>query len=189
MLAYPRLVWKFTGDVELSKYLDVFSETDWAGDRRARKSTSGGVASIDGAATKHWSSTQESVALSVGEAEYYALVKGAAEGLGMQALARDLGIDLTLRIWVDSTTADAIASRIGLGRVRHMEAKYLWAQEAHQNKRFCIRKISGDCNPADVLTMPKSVSDMEDKVNARGGYIVPRNVWRIMNVTRRQRWC
>ena len=52
----------------------------WAGDRHSRKSI------------QHCSSTQGSVALSVGEAEYYALVKGAAEGLGIQALARDLGI-------------------------------------------------------------------------------------------------
>ena len=120
--------------MEVSKFLAVLSVSDWAGDRRSRKSTSGGVASIDGAAIKHWSSTQRSVALSVGEAEYNAIVKGAAEGLGIQALARDLGIELTLRIWVDSTTADAIASRIGLARVRHMEVKHIWAQEVHQKQ-------------------------------------------------------
>ena len=125
--------------------------------------------------------------MSAGEAEYYALVKAAAEGLGIQARARDLGIELTLRIWVDSTTADAIASRIGLGKVRHMEVKYLWAQEAHQNKRFCIRKIAGERNPADVLTKPKSVSDMQDKIQAVGGYIIPRNIWRTRSTPRRER--
>ena len=188
LVAHPRLLWRFAGDVDQSHYLDVFSDSDWAGDRRSRKSTSGGVASIDGAAIKHWSSTQGSIALSVGEAEYYALVKAAAEGLGIQALARDLGIELTLRIWVDSTTADAIASRIGLGKVRHMEVKYLWAQEAHQNKRFCIRKIAGERNPADVLTKPKSVSDMQDKIQTVGGYVIPRNIWGTRSTPRRERW-
>ena len=96
---------------------------------------------------KHWSSTQGSIALSVGEAEFYALVKAVAEGLGIQALARDVGIGLVLRIWVDSTTADAIASRIGLGKVQHMEVKILWAQKAHQARRFCIRKILGREEP------------------------------------------
>ena len=43
------------------------------------------------------------MAATLSGAEYYALIKGAAEGLGIQALARDLGIELTLRIWVDST--------------------------------------------------------------------------------------
>ena len=69
LLAYPSSVWKFTGDVELSQFLDVFSDSDWAGDRRSRNPR------VD------WSSTQGSVALSVGEAEYSALVKGAAEGI------------------------------------------------------------------------------------------------------------
>ena len=46
---------------------------------------------LDGGALKSWSSTQATVAMSSGEAEYYALVKGAAEGLGMQALMKDLG--------------------------------------------------------------------------------------------------
>ena len=130
--------------MEHSKYSDVFSFSDWAGDRRSRKFTSGGGATKDGAATKHWSSTQGSVALSVGEAECCALLNGAAEGLVIHALARDLGIELTLRTWVDSTTADAIGSRIGPGSVLHKEAKYFWAQEAHQNKRLCIRRISGN---------------------------------------------
>ena len=80
-----------------------------------------------------------SIALSVGEAEYYALVKAAAEGLGIQSLARDLGIELTLRLWVDSTIgnrlshrlgqgaiASRIGSRIGLGKVRHIFTRYLW---------------------------------------------------------------
>ena len=184
----PRMVWKFGGDRLVSKYLDVYSDSDWAGDRRSRKSTSGGVAAIDGIAVKHWSSTQGSVALSVGEAEYYALVKAAAEGLGIQALAQDLGIELTLRIWVDSTTADAIASRIGLGKVRHMEVKYLWAQEAHQAGRFSIRKVAGEKNPADVLTKPKSIGDMEEKLRAVGGEVLPGDPWHDARRGRRTSW-
>ena len=57
---------------------------------------------IDGGTVKHWCSTQATIALSVGEAEYYALVKAAAEGL-LVALGR-LGIRVQFGIWVDSTT-------------------------------------------------------------------------------------
>ena len=77
----------------------------------------------------------------MGEAEYYALIKAAAEGLGMVSLGRDLGYDFKLRIWVDSNTAKAIVSRLGLGRVRHMEVRYPWAQEGHKQKRFEVKKI------------------------------------------------
>ena len=83
------------------------------------------MACLNGCAVKHWSSTQGSVALSSGEAEYYAMVKALAEGLGLIALAKDLGCDFKLRVWVDSTAAKAIVSRLGLGKVRHLEVKYL----------------------------------------------------------------
>ena len=35
--------------------------------------------------------------MSSGEAEYYALVKTGSEGLGVQSLVSDLGVDLVLR--------------------------------------------------------------------------------------------
>ena len=38
---------------------------------------------------KHWSRTQASRALSTAEAEYHAVVRGAAEGLGMQSVMTD----------------------------------------------------------------------------------------------------
>ena len=43
-----------------------------------------------------WSSTQGAIAMSSGGAEYYAMVKAAAEGLGIQALAEYLGYEMKL---------------------------------------------------------------------------------------------
>ena len=123
---------------------------------------------IDGGTVKHWSSTQATIALSVGQAEYYALVKAAAEGLAMVALGRDLGYEFNLRIWVDSTTAKAIVTRLGLGKVRHMEVKFLWAQEAIRRKLFEMRKITGERNPADVLTKAMSMVEMKEKIESIG---------------------
>ena len=174
---YPKLVWRFGRGEDVEEVIDVFSDSDWAACRRTRKSTSGGVASIDGSAIKHWSSTQGSIALSVGEAEYYALVKAVAEGLGLIALGKDLGYEFRLRVWVDSNTAKAIASRLGLGRVRHLEVKYLWAQEAFRNKKFELKKIRGDQNPADVLTKPMSATEMAPKIAVVGGRLVGDRAW------------
>ena len=56
------------------------------------------TSAIDGGTIKHWSSTLGSVALSVVEAEYYALIKAAGEGLGMVSLGQDLGYEFKLRI-------------------------------------------------------------------------------------------
>ena len=39
---------------------------------------------------KHWSSTQASISLSSGEAEYYGVVRAAAQGIGARSLLVDL---------------------------------------------------------------------------------------------------
>ena len=48
------------------------------------------------------------------------VVKAATEGIGLQSLARDLGIDLSLQIYADSSAAIGICRRTGIGRVRHL---------------------------------------------------------------------
>ena len=44
--------------------LDVYSDTDWAGRARTRKSTSGGIVYHGAHVLKFWSSTQSTIALS-----------------------------------------------------------------------------------------------------------------------------
>ena len=109
---------------------------------------------------KTWSSTQTTIAQSSGEAGYYALVRAAAEGLGMQSVMQDLGWEMRVRLWVDSSAAKSIASRVGLGRVRHLEVKFLWLQQVVRDRRLEIRKVHGADNPANVLTKSKSAGEM-----------------------------
>jgi hypothetical protein len=106
--------------------------------------------------------------MSSGEAEYYAMVKAAAEGLGIKALCKDLGYDVKLVIAVDSGAAKTIVSRLGLGKVRHMEVRYLWAKEAHKRGRFAIREVWGLVNTADVLSNPMTCTDMKDNLERVG---------------------
>ena len=70
---------------------------------------------LGGHAIEHWSSTQTSVALSSGEAEFAGLIRGAGQGLGYQAQLKHLGIEAPLRVWTDSSAAIGICSRQGLG--------------------------------------------------------------------------
>ena len=55
----------------------------WAGERATRESTSGGMACRGRRLTKSWSSSQQTVALSSGEAELYALTKGRRRPLAL----------------------------------------------------------------------------------------------------------
>ena len=56
-----------------------------------------------------WSSTQPSVTLSSGEAEFYGLVKAAGEGLGHRSIMRDFGLSVPVRVWTDSSAALGIS--------------------------------------------------------------------------------
>ena len=126
--------------------VDVHVDSDWAKGPE-RKSTSGGMMMINGTVVKHWSRTQATRALSTAEAEYYAVVTGAAEGLGMQSMMADLGVTTHVRIWTDSNAAKAIASRRGLGKTRHVELRYLWLQDVTESGRVKMRRESG--RPSD----------------------------------------
>ena len=110
---HPRLVFKF--DRQEADVINVYSDTDWAGCTRTRKSTSGGCMMVGSHVLKTWSSTQVSLALSSGEAEYYGVVRASGIGLGQQALFRDAGLGLRLRVWTDSSAAIGTSSRQGLG--------------------------------------------------------------------------
>ena len=64
--------------------------------------------------------------MSSGEAEYYGVVRAAGIGLGQQALFRDAGVILPVRVWTDSSAAIGISTRQGLGKLRHVECHSLW---------------------------------------------------------------
>ena len=99
---------------------------------------------------KTWSSTQAIISLSSGEAEYYGVVKASSTGLGCRALLADLGKKVTLTIHTDAEAAKGIASRMGLGKTRHIDVHYLWVQERVRNGDFALRKVLGTENPADL---------------------------------------
>jgi hypothetical protein len=158
------LVWNYGQCSAQEPLIQVFSDSDWAGCPRTRKSTSGGVVLFNGVAIKHWSSTQSTISLSSGEAEYVALVKAASEGLGAQSLIQELGITARLRIGLDSSAAKSVASRSGVGRMRHLETRRLWVQEAVKSGRFVLDKVRGDKNPANLLTKPLSHDQMLEEL-------------------------
>ena len=121
---------------------------------------------------KSWGSTQGLVSLSSGEVEYYGLVTGCAEGLGAQALAEDMGYDVEVRVWTDSNAGRSVASRRGLGKMRHVELKHLWVQETVKDGRLEVRRVNGERNIADHLTKAKSGAEMAEMIREAGGEMV-----------------
>ena len=108
---------------------------------------------------KTWSSTQPSVTLSSGEAEFYGVVRASGAALGHKSLMEDLGSTVNVRVWTDSTAAMGIGARSGLGKLRHLETHCLWVQEKIRAKAFELRKVRGEVNPADLFTKHLSSRD------------------------------
>ena len=101
---------------------------------------------------KTWSKTQALIAKSSGEAELYAVVKGAAEALGMVTLARDLGERVGIQLHIDALAAKGMIERKGLSKVRHLDVNVLWLQEQCARKIVPVTKVPGEDNIADLMT-------------------------------------
>ena len=151
--------------------LTIWTDTDFAGCKRTRKSTSGGVAMLGNHMVKTWCSTQAIVALSSGEAEYYGIVKGASVGMGIRSLLGDFGIDLALKVNTDASAAKGMANRRGLGKVRHIAVNQLWIQDRVAKGDLVICKVNGKENLADILTKHVNSEDVRVHLHRTGQYL------------------
>ena len=127
-------------------------DTDFAGCRVTRRSTSGGVALYGSHCVRHWSSTQTTIALSSGEAELGGLCKGASHGIGLRSICTDLGLDRQIHLYADATAAIGMSRRLGVGKVRHLDTSLLWLQHKVRAGETPITKVAGQEHCADALT-------------------------------------
>ncbi|XP_065090583.1 uncharacterized protein LOC135711641 [Ochlerotatus camptorhynchus] len=83
--------WRLRLGGEAACKLEVFSDSDWAGDPRTRKSMTGYVLFFGGGAVTWTSRRQDCVSLSSMEAEYVALGEACQEVMSTRQLLQDLG--------------------------------------------------------------------------------------------------
>ena len=153
--------------------LEIYVDMDHAGCLETRKSTSGGIIMHGCHGLKTWSATQQVIALSSGEAEYYGMVKGAGNALGLSGVFRDLGLKYEIVLYTDSSAAKGISSRRGLGKLRHVELNELWLQDQVSRGRVTVRKIKGEENFSDSLTKHSSPERIQQTMRGTLQKIVP----------------
>ena len=139
--------------------LTGYSDSDWAGCVRTRRSTSGGCILHGCHLIHHFSSTQANVALSSAEAELNAAVKIITECCGIRNFGKEMGLDFSVDIKIDSSAAQGILTRRGAGKIKHLEAKQLWVQELITEKKVSSFKIPRAENPSDCFTHYWSAAD------------------------------
>ena len=72
--------------------VEVVTDSDWASDTKTRQCCSGGLIRVGGNLVHHWSRTEQTVALSSGEAEINASVKAISYGIGVTELLKEIGM-------------------------------------------------------------------------------------------------
>ena len=156
----PRLVSRYQW-APLSSELLVYVDANWAGCVKTRRSTVGGSIQWQGQFLKSWSRTMEIIALSSGESELAAVIRGTAEALGVQSLLKDFGRSVTIQLKSDATAAIGMVKRLGLGRVRHLSVADLWIQQRLRQGGLALSKWPGTLNPSDMMTKHLGRADIK----------------------------
>ena len=56
----------------------------------------------------------------------------------------------TLELHCDSVASRGMAQRLGAGKCRHIEVKWLWLQQAMDEKKLATKHVSTESNVADI---------------------------------------
>ena len=133
--------------------LEVITDADYAGNKDDRKSTSSFQVFLDSSLIESRVRSQKAIALSSGESEFVAMVGGSSEGNLIKHLVKfAIGEVTDTRVRSDSSTARSMATRRGIGRVRHLDASLLWIQQKERQKELQVSAVPSEINPADLGT-------------------------------------
>jgi hypothetical protein len=94
------------------------------------------------------------VATSSAEAELYATGSGVCEGMLCAAILKELNEDPSGRVHSDSTAGISAQSRLGLGKMKHVEVGYLLVQGLLRCNRMTLEKVGTYDNINDIGTKP-----------------------------------
>ena len=132
-----------------------YSDADWPGDLSDRKSTSGYVFQMSGAAITWRSKKQSCVAISTAEAEYMALACAAQEAVWLQQLISDLKNKPAGAIMIYENNQSAIAMSENPqfhGRAKHVDIKFHFIREFLEKEKVTLKFCPSENMIADMLT-------------------------------------
>ena len=134
--------------------LEVFCDSDWASNKRTRKSVSSCCMMLHGCLLHSSSRTQRTIALSSGEAETYAATSGGCDAVLLRECLLFLfpSGELEVRLFIDSSACRSILQRQGVGKVRHLSTRCLWMQQFCKRGVFSVHPIGTKLNVSDIGT-------------------------------------
>ncbi|RVW69235.1 Retrovirus-related Pol polyprotein from transposon TNT 1-94 [Vitis vinifera] len=171
LIALKRIIRYIAGTLELSLWYpfdthsDVacYTDADWAGNVDDRKSTSGGCFYIGNCLVAWMSKKQNSISLSIAEAEYIAIGSCCSQLLWIKQMLRDYGIDQgTMVVFCDNTSAINISKNPVLhSRTKHIDIRHHFIRDLVEDKVVSLEYVPTEGQIADILTKPLDVSRFE----------------------------
>ena len=143
----------FRGDKGLD--LHAYCDSDWANCPDTRRSTSGFVVMVAGAAVSWISKRQATVALSTAEAEYATACLAAQEVQWIRQLLAEINVPVPKEpttVHADSQSAIHMCNNPTAGRAKHIDIKMHFVKEAQERGVVNFKYIPTTEEAADVLT-------------------------------------
>jgi hypothetical protein len=144
------------------KFIEGYTDADYAGDINTRRSTLGYIFTFAGGAISWKSTKQRSVATSTTEAEYMAMAAGTKQAIWLQKLLQDLDREHyirpkgnPIRMFADNTSAQRLAENPEINeRSKHIDVAYHFIRECVRYKQIKFIDIPSEEMLADGLTKP-----------------------------------
>ena len=149
-----KLVYKRNSDNNL-EILTGYVDSDWAGDKITRISTTDYLFKLYDKCTIGWNTKkQRSVADSSTAAEYMALYEATKEALWLKSLAKTVNINVNnVLIYEDNTGCIAIANNPSSYKLaKHIDIKYHYSREQIEKGNIRLKHVVTEKQIADMLT-------------------------------------
>jgi hypothetical protein len=139
-----------------SSRLHGYVDSDWGSDPVTRRSVTGYVFKLSGAAISWSSKRQSTVATSSAEAEYIAATAAAKDAAWLRHLLCDLDVvTSTVPIATDSQSSLAMLNNTSSGsKSKHIDIQYHYARDCVEKKAVAFSYVPTGSMVADLLTKP-----------------------------------
>jgi hypothetical protein len=147
------LLYKHGGNKELVGHQD----SDWAGDRDTRRSTSGFAFTLADALVSWRSKLQTTVAFSSAKAEYMACCFATREAVWLRRLLNEVGLAMKgpTPLHQDNSGCVSLSGNWRADqRTKHIDVQYHYVREQVEAKSVLVKRIATTEQVADALTKP-----------------------------------
>lgn len=156
-----------------NRNVEIYSDADWAGDILDRRSTSGYCSYVWGNLVTWKSKKQQVVSRSSAESEFRALALGICEGMWIQRLLKELGVELLnpIKMFCDNQAAISIAKiPVHHDKTKHIDIDRHFISEKIEKKIVQLIYTPTKAQTAEILTKALPRTNFEDLSHKLGMY-------------------